>query len=79
MQHVSQSFRMHQAVFDGNIKQLRNSGVWGACHGCGDVRVQRLPDTAAIRIHLRPYRPIRWLVGGQTAIDRIDAKREKSV
>src|ERR1700733_535824 len=81
MQHIRQSFRMHQTVFDRDVQQ----SLWRLIPApvaelpIHKRRIKRRPNAIQVALDLRLSRPVRRLIGWQTAVDRVDAECEKMV
>src|SRR5271155_1394465 len=84
MQHVSQSFKMHQPVFDGHLKQSSQRETVAGRGNISEISsrqlfVQRAAGSVHIVVHIAQGRPIRRNVGRQTSAHGIDAESKEPV
>ena len=81
VQHVSQRFRMHQAMFDGHVEHLQRvrMAFLGPLQRMFDGAVEFFAHALLIAGHFRQRRPILRWVRGQSAADGIDAERKKFI
>jgi hypothetical protein len=84
MQHVSQSFEMHQPVLDGYIEQssqgkaVTSFGITSEI-SARELFVESRPGSVHITVHMIERRPISGNVSGQASVDRIDAEGEQPI
>ena len=83
MQHVCQRFRVHQAVFDGDIEQSAERKSVSA----GGIGIQRLrqflvqgdANFSNILPHCGNRWPLRRLIRRQSTADRIDTESKQTI
>jgi hypothetical protein len=73
VEHVRQSFGVHQPVFEGHVEEKLRYGL------PGEAFIQTLSYSLSVSAHFLDGRPIRWLVTRQPAIYRIDSKGKELV
>ena len=83
MQHVGQCLGMHQAMLDGDIQQqlgreLTRSRI-RRIQDCCESLVQFGAHPLNVPVRHRQHRPVGWLVGWQTAADRVNAEGKEPV
>src|SRR6266481_8479934 len=83
VEHVGESFRMHQAVFiDGAQKSFRGKAVrFGGEREKASVEsvVDQVAESLHVVADFGERGPIAGRVGGKATVHRIDSKREKLV
>src|SRR5688572_4327365 len=73
MEHIRQSFSVHQAMFDRDVQKLLRNVV-PLKH-----LVKRLTNFVPVLLDLRHSGPILGLIRWQSSVDRIDSKSEESI
>lgn len=81
MQQVGESFRMHQAMFDGGIEHLHQLGMafFRALKGVLDGVIEFFTHAVVIAVNFLRRGPIFGSVGWQSTADGIDSEREKFI
>lgn len=81
MEHVGESFSVHQAVLDGGFQHGQKLGMalTGTRQGIVNRGIQLRAQPRVVFIHFAARGPIARLIGRQAPIDGVDPESEQAV